>query len=309
MDSRDVLTEYIEQFGNLGRGLVGGHRRPHKPCMLLSVLSLADNGRLTENEIPPDPELIELFKKYFEATRSGNDRCTPENPFFYLKNDGFWFLKAHAANQAQVDAMTSPGSWAAVVRLVAHVSLDDTLFALLASSAAREKLRDSLISTYFEDQRTEILAIAIEEMEIGSVRSEWEDGANAVQPERSDARDAAFARTVKRAYDYRCAACGIRFVYEDTTLIDAAHLMPWAISHDDRPQNGMALCKNHHWVMDTRLLAPGPDLKWHVSKSLDKRIEGQTELLKLNGEKIILPAEERMMPDIVALEWRASQLR
>ena len=42
----------------------------------------AENGRLTENRIPPDPELAELFKRYFDVARSGNDRCTPENPFF-----------------------------------------------------------------------------------------------------------------------------------------------------------------------------------------------------------------------------------
>ncbi len=43
----------------------------------------------------------------------------------------------------------------------------------------------------------------------------------------------------------------------------------------------MALCKNHHWVMDKRLIAPGPDMQWHVSKRLDDRIEGQVE--KLTG--------------------------
>jgi putative restriction endonuclease len=303
------LAEYLERFGRLRQGKVGDHHRPHKPAMLLAVLSLADNGGLTENRIVPDPELVELFRKYFDVTRAGNDQCTPENPFFYLRGEDFWHLHARAGAQAPIEGMTAPGSWATIVDRVGYASLDEDLFALIATPVGRESLRETLIATYFPEGSQAIHAIVAQEQAIGSVRSEWADEAKPMNDEKSDARDAAFARTVKRAYDYRCAACGIRFVYEDTTLIDAAHLLPWAISHDDRPQNGMALCKNHHWVMDKRLLSPGPDLKWHVSKSLDRRIEGQTELLKLNGEKIILPAEDKMKPDPVALQWRVGQLR
>jgi putative restriction endonuclease len=309
MSTTADLAAFVDRFSNLGTGRVGTHRRPHKPCMLLSVLSLADNGRLTENEIRPDPELVELFKRYFEIARAADDRCTPEYPFFYLKNDHFWHLKAHADNQAQVDTMSSPSSWAATVRLVAHTSLDEALFDLLADSAAREALRNTLVSSYFPNQRAEILAIAMEEMEIGAVRREWEEGSNPAHPGRSNARDAAFARTVKQAYDFRCAACGIRFIYEDTTMIDAAHLIPWASSRDDRPQNGMALCKNDHWVMDQRLIAPGPDLKWHVSACLDRRIEGHSKLLEIRGEEILLPKQQQLMPDLTGLEWRVKQLR
>jgi putative restriction endonuclease len=309
MSSASDLAVFVERFGNLGRGRAGAHRRPHKPCMLLSVLSLADNGRLTENEIHPDPELVELFRRYFEIARAADDRCTPENPFFYLKNDRFWHLKAHADNQAQLDAMSSPGSWAAMVRLVAHVSLDENLFALLADSSARETLRDTLISTYFQSQRAKILAIAADEQDIGSVRVHWKEGVDPAKGEKSEARKTAFARTVKQAYDYRCAACGIRFICEDTTLIDAAHLMPWSSTHDDRPQNGMALCKNDHWVMDHHLIAPGTDHKWHVSGRLDNRIEGHSRLLGFRDQDILLPKQKKLMPDPASLEWLIEKLR
>ena len=40
---------------------------------------------------------------------------------------------------------------------------------------------------------------------------------------------------------YRCAACGLRFLYDEITIIDAAHLIPFSETHDDSPQNGMAL--------------------------------------------------------------------
>jgi putative restriction endonuclease len=252
---------------------------------------------------------VHLFKSYFEATHSGNDQCTPENPFFFLKSDGFWHLHACAASAGLVEAMTTPGSWAAIVDRVSHASLDGALFTHVATPIGRQALRDALVSRYFPDRRTEIIDIALQEQEIGIVRDGWESDEKPGTEEKSVARDAAFSRTVRQAYDYRCAACGIRFIYEDTTLIDAAHVVPWAISKDDRPQNGMALCKNHHWVMDERLLAPGPDHKWHVSKALDDRIEGQAELLKYDRRDILLPTNEKLRPLQTALEWRFGRLR
>lgn len=101
---------------------------------------------------------------------------------------------------------------------------------------------------------------------------------------------------------------GHRWHWSDTTLIDAAHLIPWSESHDDRPQNGMALCKNHHWVMDKRLIAPGPDMEWHVSRRLDERIEGQRKLVELKGKGILLPRDKKLQPSTPALAWRVQRL-
>jgi putative restriction endonuclease len=301
------LSDYRSRFTNLRTDTEQGRSRPHKPSMLLTMISLAENGRLTDNRIQPDPELLELFKSYFAATCAGNDRCTPENPFFYLKSEGFWHLHARPGREAEVDAMKSPGSWPTIVDLISHASVDDALFALVAQSTAREVLRNALINRYFPAKREKVLDIADLEREIGAVRSEWKSDARD-SVESTTARKTAFTRTVRQAYDYQCATCGIRFVYEDTTLVDAAHLVPWSESKDDRPQNGLALCKNHHWVMDKRLIAPGPDLKWHVSNCLDDRIQGQKDLLCFDGREILLPYEKRFQPDPAGLEWRMDRL-
>ena len=39
------------------------------------------------------------------------------------------------------------------------------------------------------------------------------------------------------------------------TAVDAAHIIPWSISHNDDPRNGLALCKLCHWSFDEGLLA------------------------------------------------------
>ncbi|NQU10233.1 HNH endonuclease [bacterium] len=92
-------------------------------------------------------------------------------------------------------------------------------------------------------------------------------------------------------------------------LVDAAHLVPFSETHDDDPRNGMALCKNHHWAMDQFLIAPGPNLKWHVSRQLDDRLEGQQDLLRFQRRSLLLPAEPRYHPKRESLTWRLERMR
>ena len=122
-------------------------------------------------------------------------------------------------------------------------------------------------------------------------------------------RDTAFSRVVRRAYDYRCAACGLRVILEGGLyIVDAAHLIPFAETHDDDPRNGIALCKNHHWAMDRNLIGPGTDRRWHITSSLDDRLEGQRELINLKGRSILLPHDPRYYPKDTALLWREQRI-
>jgi len=48
-------------------------------------------------------------------------------------------------------------------------------------------------------------------------------------------------------YNHRCALCGIRMLTPDGhTVVEAAHIIPWRQSRDDKPTNGMALCRLCH---------------------------------------------------------------
>lgn len=73
------------------------------------------------------------------------------------------------------------------------------------------------------------------------------------------ARSAAFRHLVVDLYRHQCAACGVRVQVAASSLVEAAHLIPFRETHDDRPVNGIALCPNHHWAMDRNLIAPCPD--------------------------------------------------
>ena len=316
-----ALPEYGSRFQSLHSDQHEGRPRPHKAVMLLAVLSLADNGQLTQNRIVYGPELLDLFKRFFAVVRGPTDQCTPWNPFFFLRRERFWHLHPQPGKEAALEVMSGPRGVGPLMAAVAYASLDEELFALVAQPVSREALRLAIIDRYFSSNREPLLALCNEERDIWRVRETWEKkeyqvGRGEGEGASENVRSTAFARTVRQAYDYRCAACGIRFRFENITIIDAAHLIPFEEMPDNSPQNGMALCKNHHWLMDCRLISPGPargdryeDLRWHVRDGLDERIEGQNEVLQLHNKTVILPADNRLRPKRESIDRRMALLR
>jgi len=134
-------------------------------------------------------------------------------------------------------------------------------------------------------------------------------GLVAREPPPEPARSAAFRRIVSEIYDYRCAASGWRIILPDSrVMVEAAHLVPFAESHDDDPRNGIALVPSFHWALDKNVIAPGPDYLWRVSKALDERVADNQPLLALAGKSLMLPKEKSLWPKKEALEWRVAHL-
>ena len=65
----------------------------------------------------------------------------------------------------------------------------------------------------------------------------------------------------------------------------------------------------NHPQMDKNIICPGPDKKWHVSKSIDRRIPDLQIFTDLERLPLILPKEAVYEPKIKSLEWRLSRLR
>lgn len=66
-----------------------------------------------------------------------------------------------------------------------------------------------------------------------------------------------FKKAVQRAYDFRCAFCGMRALEIPGLAragVDAAHILPWGQYDLDVVQNGMLLCKRDHWAFDSHVL-------------------------------------------------------
>src|SRR5207248_9871176 len=67
---------------------------------------------------------------------------------------------------------------------------------------------------------------------------------------------ARFSRDVRKAYRHTCVICGESYppTRQTSSGVQAAHIMPWASFDLDRVQNGLCLCRNHHWMIDDGLL-------------------------------------------------------
>lgn len=313
----EPLQKYVEQFKSLGGKNPRNPPKPHKPCLLLAVIDSAECGALKRNEIYYESSLLERFTLYFEAVRGPADGLTPHYPFFHLKNDKFWHLHPAVGRESY---LTGTGdkvrhSHSGIALNIKYASLDPELHTLLLDREARHELRKALVRRWFREKQEQVWNI-IEQIHIAN---QYENALRyAVEQDKAlkvsdnenvrEARSTAFRRVVMEAYDYRCAASGWRLVFPDgTSLADAAHLIPFAESHDDDPRNGIALTPTYHRALDRGLIAPGPDMKWHVSNILDKRIRDHQLLLDLSGQDVILD-NPRYKPFEAALKWRIENL-
>jgi putative restriction endonuclease len=106
--------------------------------------------------------------------------------------------------------------------------------------------------------------------------------------------DVDFRRAVVTAYSHRCALGGIRVrTLDGHTAVTAAHIVPWSETQDDRPANGMALCRMCHWTFDERLLG--------VSQVYE--VIASRQLTTLEGRGIVGPDRKPLWPDTESLRW------
>ena len=307
------LDYYLKAFRTLNVNRAGGVS-PHKPCMLLAMLGLAEAGDLKENRIRFDPALLERYMKFFAVVRRDSDHANPYYPFFHLRSEGFWHLQPLPGREAVLEAMTTARSVSAVTNNIACVSLEPELHALVLDKRSRHALREELLVAWFGSMRKVLEPVLAVELDSDRYETLLRDSAsgeyrvsNESPPE--PVRSAAFRRIVSENYDYRCAASGWRIILpEGRVMVEAAHLIPFAETHDDDPRNGIALAPTFHWALDAHVIAPGPDFAWHVSKALDERVADNQPLLALRGTSLMLKKEKKLWKKEEALEWSLERL-
>jgi putative restriction endonuclease len=304
----DGWNGWLERLYNLRRDKRGTHERPHKPVLLLSIMDMLDRGIIRQNAVPLSDELVSTFKRFFAAVQKQDDQPTIQNPWFHLSGDNLWTLvpKTGQPSIYREGATSGAPSVKQLRENSEYGRFDEGLWNLLANDMARHQLREALIARYFPEGREKLATISATSAKTAE---------RTLREELPPGRDAAFRKTILDVYDYRCAACGIRVLLDQSlSLVEAAHLVPFSVSRNDKPTNGVALCPNHHWAMDRLLIAPCPDERsragiWRVNeKRLNERIEGQRDLVALNGKTVIPPAEEKFYPAIESLRWREKSL-
>ncbi len=113
---------------------------------------------------------------------------------------------------------------------------------------------------------------------------------------RQRARDAAFTRLVKEAYDDTCAMCRqSRETTDGQPEVEAAHIYPKEQNGRDDIRNGIALCRLHHRAFDSGWLSLTDDYTILVRDCPDRN--GYHEFKQLEGKRVRLLSDERFRPD------------
>ena len=314
----DILQPYIKAFTHLKRGVTKYGLAPHKPILLLTLLELIEKEIVLDNHFEVNVDLVGLFQENWRLLVQTSHQSDFTQPFYYLQSDkanGQPFWKLHPYPGFQVNAHIK--SVQTLSQTVAYGSFGVDLFQLLTLPSNRGILRDTILSTYFPDQQIayyqhkqiddgfyhNVQALVLNEPDARykhvSIQTE----------EDVFVRSGLFKRYIPQLYQDTCAMTGMRmrstFKYN---FIDACHIVPFAITHDDKVTNGIALCPNLHRAFDRGLVSVDDDYRILVSSHIDEDIMHPYSLRKLEGRSIILPEQTHYCPSQENLEWHRREV-
>ena len=285
------------------------YRAPHKPLLLLAVMDLVEQGSITQPFVEPSFELAERFIRYWQLLMPAGSKCNMAYPFYRMQSEGFWYLAPQPGQQAELTDRIEH-SLTALNKVVWGAQIDAELFRLFCEDQSREELRNVILDTYFSQDIREVLRQEALDNQAAAQYSQIllqaaEQAATYEVPEKTQhVRDQGFRKAIMNLYKYRCSICGIRMLTpEGNTVVEAAHIHPWSESRDDRPANGLALCKLCHWSFDYGFVSVSKEYRVLVSCLARSEQNNPGHIMTLEDRPIIRPAEEEHLPDHNCLKW------
>ncbi len=293
------LTPLIESI-YLTRRMVSQHNgvkyeKLYKPTLLLAILDII--GEQQNTKIWWNNTLRLRFIHYLSLINSPNHKENLTDPFWRLDCMGWKIF-----NKAGSTHIPKP-KIREFDQLYGQFSHEAN--AVLLKREVRETLKRAIITRFFPNKEKLL-------QQPSSIILKEEEQKYIIR-NLNESRSTAFSKMVKDIYNEQCVACGQRINIPnlDTSFVDAAHLIPFSETKDDRPSNGITLCKNHHWAMDRHIISPTPDMLWDVSPLIiAQRSPGEAALLALKNTKLLPPKKQSdCTPSPDALKWRHDRLR
>jgi putative restriction endonuclease len=306
-----LLTKYVALFEKLHRNKTKAKgAAPHKPILLLAILHEIEAGRISSNLVPLTPELVATFKALWNTlvpVDSGwNPRIT--YPFRYLQQDGLWEL---IKNDKAVTIQTAlEPTLNQLISLCDGGRFPSELWGLLSDSFARSALNTHLLSFYFsgsetgiiEDQINDYLMAQADKLK-AQAQAKFRAKKIVETTEEYFVRNRLFPKVIKELYSYSCCVCDISASIENSSVIDAAHILPFYEFHNDDPRNGLALCKNHHWGFDIGAWSLTDEYTIVVAPKL------KNDLVFIeHGKPIAMPKDKSCIPIPTALQWHRENI-
>lgn len=267
----------------------GEQRAPHKPLLLLHVLSRYRQGheRLFNYSSEIYEPLLDLLERYGPQRRDQR----PDMPFWRLKGDGFWELQN--AELCSTNGSCQPPRRELIEYNVAD-GFDADNFALVAKNHRLiDTLAQQLLEAHFPASIQEDIA---DEMGF-DIRTSLRQ------------RDPKFRQMVLRAYNYQCAICGFNMRHDNAPIaLEAAHIR-WKQNHGPcEVPNGLALCAIHHKAFDRGSIGLDENMRVMVSGAVNGGGVVQRLFWDFAGKAIALPPVKENYPGERFVEWHRKEV-
>lgn len=283
--------DILKKFAEISVWKRGDRRAPHKPLLLLYVLARCSRGEAGEVSYVEAEEGLRPLLREFGPTHAPR----VEMPFWYLRNDGVWFV-AGTERLGRRKNRTDPkrselrkhnpvgGLLPEICEALRH---DRTLLRRVVAQLLNGNFPESL----HEDILTAV-GLDLRDVEMAQVR-----------------RDASFRSKVLRAYGHRCAVCGydLRLGAADLAL-EAAHIKWHQAEGPDIESNGLALCSLHHKMFDRGAFSISDDLRILVSQDVCGSFRLDESLLTFHGRDIGRPQSPDYYPREEYLRWHREEV-
>lgn len=308
---RRDLKDYCHLFSKIKVNKSNrGEDAPYKPILLLSVIELIVQGRITDNKIYISDELINTFDKYWKRLNPDSFKGGLALPFFHLKNDGFWKLKF-----SQIYDGGRPQTIPKIREDVDYAILDRDLYQLLQETESRQQLVDTLIEAWFSSSKKQLEDILTINQALQDSDEEEFDGEIEAEEQRkyylrkSVVRNALFRKSIVHLYDYQCSFCGLKVIHSFTqSIVDGAHIKPFAKFYNNQIGNGIALCKNHHWAFNQGLFTIDDSYKIMIGRNFQEYSPNAKTIQDFHGETILLPRLEKHYPKLESIQWHRQNI-
>jgi putative restriction endonuclease len=304
----NIFIKYIKQLSHLNRATINGIKAPHKPILLLSVIESMAFGEINENRIEITPLLVARFKdNWSRLVKTDVFKPNFALPFFHMKKEGFWKLQTYFGKEILITSSHSINSFSQLKESVDFAFLDADLFSLLQEPLKREAVYQFLMAKYFEHselihQYSGIVDKVTQQI-LNEPRVAYQKQIDNADLEEIFVRSGVFKRVIPKIYNYTCCISGMRIVSGyDIQMIDACHIVPFSVSHDDTITNGISLSPNLHRAFDRGLITLNENYRVVVSKSFTEN-QNENSLQAYEGKQIALPKEIHHHPYKDNFKW------
>jgi putative restriction endonuclease len=205
-------------------------------------------------------------------------------------------------------ASKSVRSFSHLREVIAYASFDLALWELLQQPTTREQVIQTLLVRYFPLTRhlyrrhagQEQLDIIAGQM-LHETAATYRRHVDLTDEPDQFVRSTLFVRQVLSAYDHTCAVSGLKLI--STTgnaapLLDACHIVPWAVSHDDTLPNGLPLCPNLHRAFDRHLFWIDTDYRVQVADHFSEFSGSDYGISRFQGQQLHLPTRRNLWPRV-----------